>query len=142
MCFDLVPTVYTQPPAGTFTNPLVRSRDAADRLVYHAGYYYFTATLDADGGIWVWKSRTLADFDSGIKVKVHTPDAKQRRRQIWAPELHFIKSHWYLYYTASDGMDENHRLYVLESRGRDPGSLDTPVISSQWILKSSARLRR
>lgn len=23
-------------------------------------------------------------------------------------------------YTASDGIDENHRLYVLESQGRDP----------------------
>ena len=85
-------SVYAQPPAETFTNPLVRSRDSADPwMVYHEGYYYFTATLDPDGGIWVWKSRTLADLDSGMKVKVHTPDAKQRARQIWAPELHFIR---------------------------------------------------
>ena len=106
---------------GRFTNPLVRSRDAADPwMVYHEGYYYFTATLDADGGIWVWKSRTLAGLDAGMKVKVHTPETKERERQIWAPELHFINRRWYLYYTASDGVDENHRLYVLESRGRDP----------------------
>jgi GH43 family beta-xylosidase len=117
----LVPTVYPQSPAGTFTNPLVRSRDAADPwLVSHEGYYYFTATLDAEGGIWVWKSRTLAGLDAGMKVKVHTPDDKQRGRQMWAPELHFIDGRWYIYYTASDGVDENHRLYVLESRGRDP----------------------
>ena len=89
-------------------------------MVYYEGYYYFTATLDPEGGIWVWKSRTLAGLDSGTKVKVHPSDAKQRGRQIWAPELHFINSRWYLYYTASDGVDENHRLYVLESRGRDP----------------------
>ena len=114
-------SVYGQAPAATFTNPLVRSRDAADPwMVYHEGYYYFTATLDANGGIWVWKSRTLAGLDSGTKVKVHTPDSKQRARQIWAPELHFINGRWYLYYTASDGVDENHRLYVLESSGRDP----------------------
>jgi GH43 family beta-xylosidase len=112
---------YAQPAAGTFKNPLVKSRDAADPwMVYYEGYYYFTATLDPGGGIWVWKSRRLGDLDSGTKVKVHTPDAKQRARQIWAPELHFINSKWYLYYTASDGVDENHRLYVLEGRGRDP----------------------
>jgi GH43 family beta-xylosidase len=109
------------PAAETFTNPLVRSRDSADPwMVYHEGHYYFTATLDPNGGIWVWKSGTLADLDSGTKIKVHTPDAEHRARQIWAPELHFINSRWYLYYTASDGVDENHRLYVLESRGRDP----------------------
>ena len=110
-----------EPSAGTFTNPLVTSRDAADPwMVYHAGHYYFTATLDPQGGIWVWKSRTLAGLDSGEKVKVHTPEVKERSKQIWAPELHFIGGRWYIYYTASDGVDENHRLYVLESRGRDP----------------------
>jgi len=105
----------------TFTNPIVTSRDAADPWMgYHEGYYYFTATLDPSGGIWVWKSRTLAGLDSGAKVKVHTPDAKERSKQIWAPEFHFVNGRWYLYYTASDGVDENHRLYVLESNGSDP----------------------
>ena len=105
----------------TFTNPVVASRDAADPwIVYHEGSYYFTATLDPSGGIWVWRSPTLAGLDSGTKVKVHTPDVKERSKQIWAPELHFLEGRWYLYYTASDGVDENHRLYVLESRGRDP----------------------
>jgi GH43 family beta-xylosidase len=107
--------------AATFTNPIVTSRDAADPwIVFHEGHYYFTATLDPSGGIWVWKSPTLAGLDSGQKVKVHTPDVASRSKQIWAPELHFLDGRWYLYYTASDGVDENHRLYVLESRGRDP----------------------
>ena len=114
-------SAYGQSSAGTFTNPLVRTRDSADPwMVYHEGYYYFTATLDANGGIWVWKSRTLAGLDSGTKVKVHTPEAKQRSKQIWAPEFHFVNGRWYLYYTASDGVDENHRLYVLESNSSDP----------------------
>lgn len=107
--------------AGTFTNPLVTSRDSADPwMVYYEGFYYFTATLEPNGGIWVWKSRTLAGLDSAVKMKIHTPDEKIRSKQIWAPELHFINNRWYLYYTASDGVDENHRLYVLESKGRDP----------------------
>jgi GH43 family beta-xylosidase len=107
--------------ASTFTNPIVTSRDAADPwIVHHEGYYYFTATLDPEGGIWIWKSRTLAGLDTGTKVKVHTPDVVARSRQIWAPELHFVDDRWYVYFTASDGEDENHRLYVLESKGRDP----------------------
>ena len=72
--------------AGTFTNPLVTSRDSADPwMVYYEGFYYFTATLEPNGGIWVWKSRTLAGLDAGVKVKVHTPDEKSRSKQIWAP---------------------------------------------------------
>lgn len=117
--FATTPCVQAQ--ARTFTNPLVRSQDAADPwMVYHEGFYYFTATLDPEGGIWLWKTATLANLDSGTKVKVHTPDARERAKQIWAPEIHFIDDRWYIYYTASDGVDENHRLYVLESRGRAP----------------------
>jgi GH43 family beta-xylosidase len=105
----------------TFTNPLIASRDSADPwIVHHDGFYYYTATLDPSGGIWVWKTRRLADLDKGEKVKVHTPDDPRRSKQIWAPELHLLDGRWYLYYTASDGEDESHRIYVLESRGRDP----------------------
>ncbi len=36
-------------------------------------------------------------------------------RQVWAPELHFINGLWYIYYTASDGDNCNHRTYVLQA---------------------------
>ncbi len=106
----------------TFTNPIVKSQSAADPwIVYHGGWYYFTATLDPSGGVWVWQSRTLAGLDEGKKVKVYdAPATGMRSRQIWAPELHRLDDRWYVYFTASDGVDENHRLYVLESRGADP----------------------
>jgi GH43 family beta-xylosidase len=35
--------------------------------------------------------------------------------QIWAPELHEIAGKWYVYYAASDGQSQHHRMYVLES---------------------------
>ena len=105
-----------------FENPLIKMQDAPDPwIVYHAGFYYFTATLDPDGGIWLWKTRTLASLDSAEKTKVYTsPATGARGKQIWAPELHRIGERWYIYYTASDGTDENHRTYVLESRDADP----------------------
>src|SRR5437016_2665035 len=54
----------------TFTNPLTAA-DAADPwIIYHEGFYYFTATLDSEGGLWVWKSPTLTGIDRGSKAKV------------------------------------------------------------------------
>src|SRR5437763_1267759 len=90
-------------------------------MVYRDGFYYFTATLDPEGGLWVWKSPSLTEIDRGTKVKVWTaPPEGPQSRQIWAPELHFLRGKWYLYYTASDGVDRNHRHYVLESVTADP----------------------
>jgi GH43 family beta-xylosidase len=114
----------------TFTNPIVRSRPAGDPwVIRHGGFYYFTATLAPDSGLWVWRSRTLTGLDSGEKVKVWSaPASGPTSRQIWAPELHFVDARWYLYFTASDGIDDHHRHYVLASRTDDPlGSWDPPV---------------
>lgn len=104
-----------------FTNPITAS-DAPDPwMIWHDGWYYFTATLDPDGGIWVWKSRTLTGIDQGQKVRVwEAPAQGPQSRMIWAPEMHFLRGKWYLYYTASDGVDANHRHYVLEAAGSDP----------------------
>lgn len=110
--------------SGTFTNPLVTSQDSADPwMVYHKGFYYFTATLDPEGGIWLWRSPTLSGLDKGEKKKIYeSPKTGLRSKQIWAPELHYFDNRWYFYFTASDGTDENHRIYVLESRTADPWS--------------------
>jgi GH43 family beta-xylosidase len=104
----------------TFTNPIVRSRDAADPwLIYKDGYYYFTFTTG--GSIQVWKSRIITGLDAGMKATVWTPPAKgPQSRDIWAPELHFLAGKWYIYYAADDGDNAHHRLYVLESKTSDP----------------------
>lgn len=106
---------------GTFCNPITAGAAADPWMVYRDGFYYFTATLEPEGGLWVWKSPTLTGIDGGRKVKVWTAPAEgPRSGQIWAPELHFLQGRWYLYYTASDGVDANHRHYVLESLTDDP----------------------
>jgi GH43 family beta-xylosidase len=110
------------PDGATFTNPIITSWDAADPWVFwRDGYYYFTATLDPEVGLWVWRSRTLTGLDRGDKVRVWTaPASGPQSRQIWAPELHYLGGHWYLYYTASDGVDAHHRHYVLRAAADDP----------------------
>lgn len=111
-----------QTKSETFTNPLITSQDSADPwMFYHQGFYYFTATLDPEGGIWLWRSRNLSEFDKGERKKIYqSPQTGLRSKQIWAPEIHRLNNRWYVYFTASDGVDENHRIYVLESRTNDP----------------------
>ncbi|MEP6900098.1 MAG: glycoside hydrolase family 43 protein [Actinomycetota bacterium] len=109
---------------GTFTNPLVTTQDSADPwMFYQDGFYYLTATLDPDGGVWLWRAKTLANFAASEKKKIYeAPKTGLRSRQIWAPEIHHFGQRWYLYFTASDGTDENHRIYAAESRRDDPWS--------------------
>ena len=106
----------------TFTNPIISSRSAADpSVVYHDGWYYLTATFDPSGGVWIWKSRTLADWTGAVKKRVWTAsETGPMSQQIWAPELHRLRGRWYLYFTASDGKDRHHRHYVLEAITDDP----------------------
>jgi len=116
--------------SGTFTNPIVRSQEAGDPwVVRHGDRYYFTATLDADDGVWVWSSPTLTGLDSGKKVKVwDAPPSGPLSAQIWAPELHRLRGRWYLYFTASNGVDSTHRHYVIEALTDDPqGAYKAPV---------------
>lgn len=118
------------PAAGTFTNPIVTSRPGGDPwVIRHAGRYYLTATFAPDSGLWVWSAPTLTGIDSGRKVMVWTaPASGPTSHQIWAPELHLLGGHWYLYFTASDGIDDHHRLYVLEARTGDPQGLYAPPV--------------
>lgn len=115
---------------GTFVNPVVRMQDSGDPwVIRHGNAYYFTATLEPEGGLWVWRSSTLTGLEAGQKAKVWTaPESGPMSSQIWAPELHRLGGRWYLYFTASDGVDANHRHYVLEAETDDPlGPYKPPV---------------
>lgn len=107
--------------AGAYTNPLIRHTEIGDPwMVFHDGFYYLTGTVDARH-LYVWKSPTLAGLNDVEPVTVWTsPESGLRSRQVWAPEMHWLDGRWYLYYTASDGVDANHRHYVLESEDSDP----------------------
>ena len=41
-------------------------------------------------------------------------------KEVWAPELHFLDGHWYVYFAASDGNNDNHLAYALKSQSSDP----------------------
>ncbi|HZZ41538.1 MAG TPA: glycoside hydrolase family 43 protein, partial [Tepidisphaeraceae bacterium] len=104
--------------------------DAADPWVTQKdGYYYFTATLNPDQGLSIWRSRTLTNLDHGDKKLIWSaPPTGPTSHGIWAPELHFLQNHWYLYFTATDGPDNHHRMFVAEAKTNDPlGPYNDPI---------------
>lgn len=104
--------------AGTFQNPINPGPDPY--MDYYDGQYYLTTTQG--DGVRMWRSPTVAGLKTATPILVWQDDNPERCAMIWAPEFHLITNHWYIYYTATskDGNDENHRMYVIESKGKDP----------------------
>lgn len=99
-----------------FTNPIA---EGADPFVTRRGGSYYFCQTEGDKGVAVWKSDKLTD--KGIKRVVwRTPRVGWNRAELWAPELHYLRGRWYIYYAASDGRNEAHRCGVLEAAGDDP----------------------
>ncbi|HLK99728.1 MAG TPA: family 43 glycosylhydrolase [Myxococcaceae bacterium] len=105
--------------AQTFYNPIV-SAGQDPSIAQYNGYYYLTQSTGI--AIEVTKSRTLTGLASGTKVTVWTRPSTTGPLccNVWAPELLFLNGRFYIYFTADDGNNDNHRMYVLESTTQDP----------------------
>lgn len=102
--------------AGTFRNPLNPGPDPF--MTYFSGNYYLTTTQG--DSIRMWRSPSLGTLLDAAPLTVWTDSDASRNQHIWAPEFYRFDGRWYLYYTADDGVDDHHRIYVLESDGDDP----------------------
>jgi GH43 family beta-xylosidase len=112
--------------AQTFTNPLLPS-GADPWSIYKDGYYYYTHTLQ--DSIVIWKAKNLADLPTAERKTIFIPPSGTNySKEIWAPEIHFINDKWYVYFTADDGDNKNHRMYALENDAINP-------FEGKWILK-------
>ena len=110
----------------TFTNPLLPA-GADPWSIYHNGYYYYTHTTGRN--LQLWKTRNLADLPTAEHRTVWTPPATgPYSRDVWAPELHYLRGKWYLYFAADSGRNESHRLWVLENPAADP-------LEGTWTMK-------
>ncbi|MFB9844582.1 glycoside hydrolase family 43 protein [Mucilaginibacter ginsenosidivorans] len=110
----------------TFTNPLLPS-GADPWVIQKDGWYYYTNSTGTN--ITLWKTRHITDLGSAQKKVVWTPPAGTNySRELWAPELHFINKKWYVYFAADDGINDHHRIYVLENSSADP-------LQGAWIFK-------
>jgi GH43 family beta-xylosidase len=110
----------------TFSNPLLPS-GADPWVIEKDGYYYYTNSTGKD--LELWKTKDLTDLKTAEHKIIWTPPAgKPWSKELWAPELHFIQHKWYMYFAADDGVNDHHRLYVLENSSPDP-------LQGQWIFK-------
>lgn len=111
--------------------------DGADPwITFHDGYYYYTHTTRVN--ITVWKSRTIAGLPTGeMRVVWEAPATGLMSKEIWAPELHILDGKAYIYFAASDELNENHRSYVLEADDpmgpyREKGQITDPT--NRWAI--------
>ena len=101
-------------------------------MTFHGGWYYYSESRSFRE-IWIRRSRTIAGIgqDPGVCVW-RAPATGMNSSNLWAPELHLLDGKWFIYLAADNGVNANHRMWVLESDGPDPrsryqcrGTLDT-----------------
>lgn len=117
--------------AQTFTNPILGS--GADPWVTQwKGQYFYMGTTGGD--VKIARSPYLTSIGANSRQVWNPPIDAPYGQQLWAPELHRINDKWYLYVAADDGVDANHRMYVLEGDSQDPqatytlkGQISTPA---------------
>jgi len=101
-----------------FSNPVV-NRGADPWVILHDGTYFFCQKRFS--GIQVNRCRRLQDLGKDNWKLVWAPESGQSySKELWAPELHFIRGQWWIYVAADDGDNFHHRMYVLEGSTNDP----------------------
>lgn len=123
-----------------FTNPLLPS-GADPYSCYKDGYYYYMNT--SRNTLQVRKTKSITQLADAAPVTIWTPPpGTAYSRDIWAPEILFIRGKWYVYFAADDGDNAHHRIYVLENTSPDSqkgawefkGKVADP--SDKWAIDS------
>lgn len=123
-----------------YTNPVVEQR--ADPWIYkHVdGQYYFTASVPEYDRIEIRSSSTIQGLRDAMPITVWRKyDSGPLSANIWAPEIHYIRGKWYIYFAAArttetqDGLFD-HRMYVLETEAENP-------LEGEWIEKGQVHTR-
>jgi GH43 family beta-xylosidase len=123
LTFLLAPALTGQ---STIVNPLLPS-GPDPWIVARNGFYYYMNTTGSS--LVIWKTTSIAALATAEKkVAWRAPATGPYSRDIWAPELHFLRGKWYIYFAADAGKNESHRIWVLENGAADP-------LDGEWVLK-------
>ncbi len=110
----------------SFSNPLL-PYGADPYSIYKDGYYYYTHTMG--NRLVLWKTANLANLKTAESKTIWTPPVGTNySKELWAPEIHYLRGKWYMYFAADNGDNENHRMYVLENANQNP-------MEGEWIFK-------
>jgi len=115
-----IPTVITSPARSPARHPSHLIIEGANDpwIVQRDGYYYWCLFDKQMLTMVISRSKDLHKIATAKKHTVWFPPAEFK--QIWAPELHFADGKWYIYFTASHGLNSQHRMHVLESEDDNP----------------------
>ena len=125
----------------TFTNPILKS-GADPWIIQKDGYYYYCGSFGT--GVYLIKSKSINEMRSSPRKNIWTaPGGTSYSKEVWAPELHFIKGKWYIYFAADSGSNRSHRMHVIENPSPDPmegswefkGKVSDP--SDKWAIDGS-----
>jgi len=127
------PKALTNPLLPVGPDPWVEFKDGV--------YYYMNTTIK---NLTLWKTRSMAELKSAPKKVVWTPPASgPYSHDIWAPEIHYLRGKWYVYFAADAGTNQTHRIWVVENSNSDPfqgswemkGKVADP--SDKWAIDGS-----
>ena len=125
------------PPVGVaLANPVVLQR-ADPHLTFHSdGFYYFTATVPEHDRLELRRARALDGLATAAPKTIWPKHATgPMGSRLWAPELHFIKGKWYVYF-AADGAEKGNmgatRISVLENTAANP-------LEGEWTERGQLR---
>ena len=110
--------VLRNPLLPTGPDPWVEFRD---------GFYYYMNTTGTN--LTLLKTADMADLRTAPKKIVWTPPPSgPYSHEIWAPEVHFVRGKWYIYFAADEGTNQSHRIFVVENANADP-------FAGDWQMK-------
>lgn len=121
-----------------YINPILPS-GADPWVVKHDGWYYYCGGVP--GGIGVSRSRDLHKINPPVRVWKAPEKGQWNSSCVWAPEIHFWRGKWYIFYAAGyDGPPFIHqKTGVLESVSSDAmgeyidkGMLFTGDVLGDW----------
>lgn len=101
------------PEDSCFRNPLI-NKGADPWIIEKDSTYYYC--YSSSNNIFIRQLKNVFDIGEAEAVRVWTPPSgTDYSFEIWAPELHFIRNRWYIYFAADNGNNDNHKMYVLQS---------------------------
>ena len=133
-------TASSSAEARTFTNPVLGPGQDPS-VVFSQGWYYFTQSSPDTTYSTIRRARSIKSLAAAAKTVVwRGGEAGSPCCEWWAPELHYIDGAWYIYTTADNGNNDNHRLQVLQASGplgpyTYKGQLTTP--GGDWSIDPS-----
>jgi GH43 family beta-xylosidase len=117
-----------------FCNPILPAPSADPWIFQHHGLWY---SLQAVGrNLEIRATHCLSQLEGTLPVVIWcAPKGRRYSEHLWAPEMHFLDGHWFIYLAADDGRNANHRMWVLEADSPlGPWKLHGQLATKGWAI--------